>query len=120
MSLRGGSIGCQVEEFHEIAVYVHVVSYLETRIRVVNTRTFKERPVPHDLRLGVIHARRQTFRRYLSAVHVLRERTQIVVAEIIGFRRHGVQKFHVLHYGECVVLGRFPTWSCQWKAIAFR
>jgi len=48
MSLRGGSIVCQVEAEHEIAAYIHVVSYLETRVRVVNARNFKERPVPHD------------------------------------------------------------------------
>ena len=48
MSLRGSSIRCQVEDTHEIAVYIHVVSYLGIRVRVVNARNFKERPVPHD------------------------------------------------------------------------
>jgi len=48
MSLTGCSIRCEVEEQHDIAVYIHVVSYLETRVRVVNARTFKERPLHHD------------------------------------------------------------------------
>ena len=30
VSLRGCSIGCQVKEYHVIAFYIHVVSYLET------------------------------------------------------------------------------------------
>jgi len=66
----------------------------------MNTRIFKERPVTHDCRLLVIHAQRQTFGPDLSAVHVQRERTQIVVAEMIGVRRHGAEKFRVLHHGK--------------------
>jgi len=65
------------------------VSYLETRVRVVNARNFKECPLPHDSCLLVIHGQRQTFVRYLFAVHIQRERTQIVVAEMIRVRRHG-------------------------------
>ena len=48
MSLSGTSVRCHIEEKHEIAVYIHVVGYLETRFRVVNARHFKERIVSHD------------------------------------------------------------------------
>ena len=48
----------------------------------------------------VIHANQQTFGRYLFAVHVQRERKKILVAGIIRVRRHGAEKFRVLHHGE--------------------
>jgi len=67
---------------------------------VVNARTFKERPVSDHKRLLVIHAQIQTFGWYQSAVRVQRERTQIVVAEIIGVRRYEDEKFRVLHHGK--------------------
>ena len=37
---------CQVQKWHEIAVYIHVVIYLDTRVRVENARPLKERPLP--------------------------------------------------------------------------
>jgi len=40
---------------------------------VVNAGTCKDRPVPYDLRLLVIHAQRQTIDQYLCAVHVHRK-----------------------------------------------
>ena len=48
----------------------------------------------------MIHAQRQTFDRYLSAVRLQREINQNVVAEIIGIRLHGAEKFRVLQPGE--------------------
>ena len=55
MSLCSSSVRCQVEKQHEIAAYIRVVSYLESRIRVVNTRPFEERSLHHDRRLLVTH-----------------------------------------------------------------
>jgi len=37
---------------------------------------------------------------YPFAVHVQREITVIVVAEMIQFRIHGAEKFRVFHYNE--------------------
>jgi len=39
---------CHVEKQHEITVYIHIVSYLESRVRVVNARRLEKRPVGHD------------------------------------------------------------------------
>jgi len=48
----------------------------------------------------VIYDQRETFGRYLFAVNVQREKTQIVLAEIIRFRCYGAEKFRVFRSSE--------------------
>ena len=45
----------QIKEKHKEAIDVHVVCYLETRVRVMNAGPFKECPKADDRRSFMIH-----------------------------------------------------------------
>jgi len=59
------------------------VSYLESRVRVVNADAFEQCSLSFDGRFFVTHVQRQALARNLTTVHVHGEAGQIVMAEII-------------------------------------
>jgi len=52
MSLLRAPIRCEVKELHEIAVYIHIVCYLQSRVRVTYAGRLEQPPVAHDGRLS--------------------------------------------------------------------
>jgi hypothetical protein len=58
---------------------MHIVGYLESRIRVVSARSLEERPVPHYICFLVTHVQRQTFTRGLLTVHLQRKVIYVIM-----------------------------------------
>jgi len=87
-------------QYHEETVYIHIVSYLESRVRVVNAGAFEQCRVPSDGRFLVIHIQRHALARYLSTVHIHGDVGQIVMAEIIRIRISRTEKVRVLYHGK--------------------
>ena len=92
MAFRRCQIRCKIVHYHEETVYIHVVSYLESRVRVVNADAFEQCSLSFDGRFFVTHVQRQALARNLSTVHVHGEVGQIVMAEITRFRISQTEK----------------------------
>jgi len=80
--------------------FIYVVSYLESRVRVVNAYAFEQCSVSFDGRFFVTHVQRQALARNMSTVHVHDEVGQIVMAEIIRVRISRTKKVCVLYHGK--------------------
>jgi len=89
-----------IVHYHEEPVYIHVVSYLESRVRVVNADAFEQCSVSFEGRFYVTHVQRQALARNLSAIDIHGEAGQILMAEIIRVRISRTEKFYVLYHGE--------------------
>ena len=109
MAFRRCQIRRKILHYHEEPVYIHVVSYLESRVRVVNADAFKQCSLPFDGRFFVTHVQRQALARNLSTIHVHSEVGQIVMAEIIRVRISRTEKVCVLYDGEIRRFGRAPN-----------
>ena len=100
MPFRCCQIWRKIIQYHEETVYIHVVSYLESRVRVVNARAFEQCRVTFYGRFLVTHVQRQALARDLSAVHIHGEVGQIVMAAMIRVRISRTEKFGFLYHGK--------------------
>ena len=76
----------KIIQYHKETVYIHVVNYLKSRVRVVNAGTFEQCRVTSDGHFLVTHVYRQALAKNLSTVHIHGDVGQIVMAEIIRVR----------------------------------
>jgi len=98
MPFRCSQIWRKIVQYHEETVYIHIVSYLESRVRVVNAGAFEQCRVPSDGHFLVTHIQRQALARNLSTVHIHGEVGQIVMAEIIRIRISRTENVLVLYH----------------------
>jgi len=87
----------KIVHYHEEPVYIHVVSYLESGVRVVNADAFEQCRVSFDVFSRPMFRDRLSLG--MSAVQV-HEVGQIVMAEIIQVRISRPEEVCVLYHGK--------------------
>jgi len=97
VTFRRCQIRRKIVHNHEETVYIHVVGYLKSRVRVVNADAFEQCSLPSDGRFLVTHVQRKALARDLSTIDIHGEVGQIVMAEIIRVRISGAAKVRVYH-----------------------
>ena len=70
---RHAPFKCEVNELYEIAVYIHIVCYLQSCVRVMYAGRLEKRPVIHDGRLFMIHAQSWALVREMFTVQIERK-----------------------------------------------
>jgi len=71
VTFRRCQIRRKIVHYHEEPVYIHVVSYLESWVRVVNADEFEQCSVTSDWRFLVTHVQGQALARNLSTIKIV-------------------------------------------------